>query len=296
MQDDGGGRLREGCGGMRTVSFSEAVVRYRFPLLVLLLLLGGLSFSAFTSMAEVWYRDPNYSHGFLVPLISGYIVYRKAGILKDTPVVPDNRGILVVLAALLLFVAASLGTESFTMRVSLVVVLAGLVLFLFGREVFRIAAFPLAYLFFMVPLPYILYDSVAFPLKLFVAKYSVLFLKTAGIVVWREGNIIMFPAIVLEVADACSGIRSLLSLLALSVAFAYFAQPSLLKRAAVIASAVPIALFVNALRVIVTGILAHYWGGRAAEGFFHEFAGMAVFGLAVVLMILTGILVGRIGR
>ncbi|MCC6347520.1 MAG: exosortase/archaeosortase family protein [Nitrospirales bacterium] len=278
------------------MSFSEAVERHRLPLLFTLLLAGGLYAPVAASLAAAWYRDPNYSHGFLVPLVSGYILYRKAGVLKDTPVQPDSRGIAVVLTALLLFVAAFLGAEDFTMRVSLVVVLAGLVLTFFGQRVLRTVAFPLVYLLFMVPLPYILYDSVAFPLKLSVAKYSVFFLKAVGIVVWREGNIIMFPSLVLEVADACSGIRSLMSLLALGTAFAYFSQPSPLKRAAVVASALPIALFANALRVVATGILAQYWGGRAAEGFFHEFAGLAVFGLAVVLMVLTSVLVGRAGR
>ncbi|MFO0754796.1 MAG: exosortase A [Thermodesulfovibrionales bacterium] len=282
--------------GAQTLRLSEALARYRLPLLCTLLLAGGLYSSVFASLATEWYRDPNYSHGFLVPLVSGYVLYRKTGALRDAPVLPDNRGILLVLAALLLFTAASLGAEDFTLRVSFVIVLAGLVLTFFGAGVLRSIAFPLTYLLFMVPLPYLLYDTVAFPLKLLVAKYSVLFLKAVGLVVWREGNVIMFPEIVLEVADACSGIRSLVSLFALGAAFAYFTQSSVLKRAAVIASALPIALFANALRVVATGVLAHYWGARAAEGFFHEFAGLAVFGLAVVLMVLTGALVGRIGR
>jgi exosortase len=242
-------------------------------------------------MVKVWYADPNYSHGFIVPLISGYVMYQNRDALKRAPVAPQNRGVFIILFGLLLLIAAYLGTEYFTMRSSLIVLLGGLVLFLFGGEVFRMLLFPLAYLVFMVPLPYIIYDALAFPLKLLVAKYSVLFLKAIGIIVWREGNIIMFPATVLEVADACSGIRSLMSLVALAVAFAYFTQQSMLKRAIIIASAIPIALFANGIRVIATGILAQHWGARAAEGFFHEFAGMVVFGLAVLLLIITGLLV-----
>ncbi|MEW6117518.1 MAG: exosortase A [Nitrospirota bacterium] len=271
--------------------FGEALCRYRAHLLLSLLLIGGLYWSILPAMVNVWIDDPNYSHGFIIPFISAYAIYRNRDALKRAPVRPQNVGICIILFGLLLLIAACLGTEYFTMRSSLLVLLAGMVLFLFGSEVFRALLFPLAYLMFMIPLPYIAYDTFAFPLKLLVATYSVLFLKMMGIIVWREGNIIMFPSTVLEVADACSGIRSLMSLIALAVAFAYFSQQSTLKRVVVIASAVPIALFANGLRVVVTGILAQHWGARAAEGFFHEFAGMVVFWLAVVLLIITGALV-----
>jgi exosortase len=117
-----------------------------------------------------------------------------------------------------------------------------------------------------------------------------------GVVVWREGNIIQFPETVLEVADACSGMRSLMSLLALSVAYAFFIQLTAVKRFVLVLMAVPIAIFTNMLRVIGTGILAQYYGSAAAEGFFHEFAGLVVFGLAMFFLVLTGALLGRGGR
>lgn len=148
----------------------------------------------------------------------------------------------------------------------------------------------------MVPLPYIVYDAIAFPLKLFVAKFSVLALKAAGVVVLREGNIIMFPSTTLEVADACSGLRSLVSLLALAVAYAFLSQKSAVRRTLVILSAVPIAMVTNMTRVIVTGFLAQYYGAAAAEGFFHEFAGMAVFALAMVLLVAFGGLLRKVGK
>ncbi|MEW6215900.1 MAG: exosortase/archaeosortase family protein, partial [Nitrospirota bacterium] len=137
---------------------------------------------------------------------------------------------------------------------------------------------------------------IAFPLKLFVAKYSVLFLKAVGVAVWRQGNIIMLPDILLEVVDACSGIRSLMSLLALSVAFAFLSQDTTLKKTIVILSAIPIAIFANGIRVIVTGILSQHWGAQAAEGFFHEFAGLGVFGVAIAMLLVTGAVIKRIGR
>jgi exosortase len=149
---------------------------------------------------------------------------------------------------------------------------------------------PGLYLVFMIPLPEIIYNAIAFPLKLFVAKYSVLFLQAINVAVYREGNIIMLPNIILEVADACSGIRSLMSLVALSVAISFFVKTSNLKKTVIIFSAVPIAVFANALRVIITGVLAKHWGSAAAEGFFHEFAGMLVFGIAMLMLFIVGII------
>lgn len=278
------------------VSFLDTVKTYKLQFVISFLLLAGLYYPVIPSMIMDWYEDPNYSHGFIVPIIAGYFLYQRLNDLKKISVAPSNIGLVVIVAGLLQLTIAYVGTEYFTMRASLIVLLAGMVLYFFGKEVFKVVALPLGYLFFMVPLPYILYDAVAFPLKLLVAKYSVLFLGGIGISVWREGNIIMLHNTVLEVADACSGIRSLMSLLALSVAFAFLSQNTTLKRVIVIFSAVPIAIFANGLRVIVTGILAQYWGVRAAEGFFHEFAGLAVFGVAVAMLILAGAIVKRIGK
>ncbi|NTU41849.1 MAG: exosortase/archaeosortase family protein [Nitrospirales bacterium] len=265
----------------------------RIYLAVLVVLLSLLYFSVVKEMALQWYEDENYSHGFIVPLIAGYFLYMRREDLKSTFIRPSNAGLAVILAGLFMLIAADAAVEFFTMRASLIVVLTGLVLYFFGKDLLKISSFSLGYLLFMVPLPYIVYDSFAFPLKLFVAKYSVAFLKAIGVAVWREGNIIMLPTTTLEVADACSGIRSLMSLLALSVAFAYFVPYSNLKRWIIIFSAVPIAILTNGIRVIVTGILAQYWGAAAAEGFFHEFAGLAVFALAIILLISLGSLLGR---
>jgi exosortase len=245
------------------------------------------------AMVAQWGEDPNYSHGFLVPLVSGYFLWERRQDLVQAQPGGGLLGLPLLLFGLALLAFGYAGTEYFTMRLSLVVVLAGIVLFWFGREVFSLAAFPLGFLAFMVPLPYIVYDALAFPLKLLVAKYSVLCLKLLGVVVSREGNIIMFPTTVLEVADACSGLRSLVSLIALGVAYAMVSQRSLLPRLVLVALTVPIAILTNMVRVIATGLLAQHYGAAAAEGFFHEFAGLAVFGLAMVLLLLCGALLRR---
>ena len=270
------------------MTLSESLRQYRIQLLLALLFTAGLYRGVLPDMARQWSEDPNYSHGFIVPLIAAFFVYeRRQDILKVT-VEPWWPGLALLLLGLLQLVIGWLGTEFFTMRSSLVVTLAGMTLFFFGKRLFRLMLLPIAYLLFMVPLPYIIYDMVAFPLKLFVTRASIAFLKLVGVVVMREGNVIMLPLTTLEVADACSGIRSLISLLALAVAYAFFLKITQLRRTLLVLAAIPIAIFTNALRVIGTGLLAQYWGAQAAEGFFHEFAGMAVFVLAIVLLVSLG--------
>jgi exosortase D (VPLPA-CTERM-specific) len=270
------------------MTFSESLKNYRLQLLAILPLLVGIYYLIVPDMVLDWYRDENYSHGFLVPLIAGYFLWQRWPGLKDQEIKPDRLGIVVVILGLLQLVLGWLATEYFTMRSSMLLLAVGCVLFWFGWEVLKKMSLPIGFCIFMVPIPYIIYDMVAFPLKLFVTKVSVALLGLAGVVVMREGNIIVFPATTLEVADACSGIRSLISLLALAVAFAFFVQTSNTRRWIIIASAVPIAIATNSLRVIGTGFLAQWWGAKAAEGFFHEFAGMMVFVLAMVLLVAVG--------
>jgi exosortase len=267
----------------------------RWYLLALLPLLVLTYWTVVPGMVGDWNNDPNYSHGFLVPLIAGYFAWQKWPELKRLPVRPSNLGFLVVIGSLLLLIFGFAGTEYFTMRSSLVFLLAGIILFWFGWAVFKGLLLPVGFLLFMVPLPYIVYDAMAFPLKLLVAKFSVAALKLMGIAVLREGNIIMFPQTVLEVADACSGLRSLMSLLALAVAYAVFSQRSNLMRVIMVLSAVPIAIATNMFRVIATGVLAQFYGAAAAEGFFHEFAGLAVFALAMILLFVLGAVLRKVG-
>lgn len=277
------------------MTFNESLKQHRLQLILVLPLLAAMYFRIVPDMVKVWYHDENYSHGFLVPFIAGYFLWQRWPDLKERMVKPDVLGLVVIIWGVFQLLVAWLGTEYFTMRSSLIVLLVGMILFWFGREVLKGMALPLGYLIFMVPIPYIIYDMVAFPLKLFVTRLSVAFLKFVGVVVMREGNIIMFPTTTLEVADACSGVRSLISLLAIAAAYAFLMKTSNVRRWIIIFSAVPIAVATNAMRVIVTGVLAQWWGARAAEGFFHEFAGIAVFVLAMVMLVTFGEFMRRFG-
>jgi exosortase len=208
--------------------------------------------------------------------------------LLSAVIKPSNAGLTIIVMGLGILILGWLATEYFTMRSSFVIIIGGSVLYLLGWEVFKILLTPLCYLLLMVPIPYIIYDAAAFPLKLLVTKVSVLSMKALGIVVLQEGNILQFPYLTLEVADACSGLRSIMSLLALGAAYAFLLHPKTKDRVILILSTLPIAIFTNCLRVIATGILAQYFGSAAAEGFFHEFAGLFVFGAAVVMFVALG--------
>ena len=270
-----------------------------FPKVNLFLALAaiGLVYSTIVpGMVEDWYNDPNYSHGFLVPLISVYFLSENWGALKVTPLRPSNLGLPVIIGSLLLLLLGYVGTEYFTMRASLVPLIGGIVLYWFGWAVLRLSSLAIAFLIFMVPLPYIVYDAIAFPLKLLVTNASVTVLKILSIPVVSEGNIIMFPQTVLEVADACSGLRSLMSLVTLAVALAFLSQKTAVKRTILIISAVPVAIVTNMIRVIVTGVLASRYGAAAAEGFFHEFAGMAIFAMAMIILFSESAILRRVGR
>lgn len=275
------------------MTISQTLRAHKFELVAFFLLLGAVYHSIVLDMILDWNKDDNYSHGFLVPFIAGYLAWMRKDELLATEIRPSNVGLGLIGFGLIMLWLGWLATEYFTMRSSLIVILAGSVLYLTGWQVFRILFAPLAYLLLMVPIPYIIYDAAAFPLKLFVTKASVLSMKALGIVVMHEGNVLMFPNITLEVADACSGLRSIMSLLALGAAYALVLHPRARDRALLILSTLPIAVFTNCLRVIATGILAQYFGAAAAEGFFHEFAGLFVFAGAVVMFVVLGTLLKR---
>jgi exosortase len=248
----------------------------------------------FQNLFFILIDDPNYSHGLLVPLISSYFIWQKKDELSLLPIKPSNGGGVVIIFSILLLVAGVAAQVFYTKRISAIFLLVGIVVFLLGWEWLKNLALPIGFLFFMIPLPYIVYDALAFPLKLFVAKFSVIALKLMNVIVLREGNIIMFPHTTFEVADACSGLRSLMSLLALGVALAVFSQKKINAMALLVALTIPIAILTNMIRVIGTGFLAQYYGAAAAEGFFHEFAGMGVFILAMVLLFVASGVVRKI--
>jgi len=245
-------------------------------------------------LVDAWTNDGNYSHGFLILPLAAYFAWERRDKLAAVTPKPSYLGLLLFAGSLFLLVAGTLGAELFTTRVSLVGVIAGAVLFLFGWPAMKILAFPIGFLFLMIPIPAIIFNQIAFPLQLFASRVGESAISGAGIPVLREGNVLILANTSLEVAEACSGIRSLVSLVTLGIVFAYFTDTRLWVRLAIVASTVPVAILANGARVAGTGLAAHWYGAAAAQGFFHEFSGWAVFVVAFAMILLIQRLILRV--
>lgn len=261
-------------------------------------------------LSRDWWNDENYSHGLLIPFIIGYILWSQRERLARTPIKPSTLwgGAAVVLALMALW-AGTAGAELFMQRVSLVLILAGIVLYFWGFRLLRVALVPLILLLLAIPIPAIIFNKVAFPLQLFASRFAVWSMAALDIPVLRQGNIIeLFPLGAretkkLEVVEACSGIRSLMTLVTLAVVFAYFTHPGkddfdgnkrgrfgwlksygFWRSTLMVLAAVPIAILTNALRVSGTGVLARYYGTEVADSFFHGFSGWVIYIVAFLLL------------
>ena len=259
-------------------------------------LLGLLYHHILLKMGMQWNDDPDYSHGFLVPVLVSYFVWERWDRLKADRLAPSVWGVGLLGLGLLILVIGSVGAELYLQRSSLIIVLAGLVLLMLGPRALKTLLFPIAFIFFMIPLPAIVVNAVAFPLQLFAARTAEFCLFNFGIPVLREGNVIVLAGTTLEVAEACSGIRSLQALLALGTVYAYFSQRAMWKRWVLVLLSIPIAIAANAFRVSGTGVLANYWGSQAAEGFYHTFSGWLIFVVAFLLLLGCGGILTKIGN
>jgi exosortase len=249
---------------------------------------GWLYADVLAGLVADWAHDDNYSHGFLIVPLALYFAWERRQRLVSLARRPSALGFLVVVASLVTLVVGMLGAEFFLTRVSLIGVILGTVIFLLGWQHARVLGLPIAFLLLMIPLPAIVFNEIAFPLQLFASKFGVAVMELAQVPVLREGNVITLANTTLEVAEACSGIRSLISLLTLGIVYGYFTDSRLWVRVVIAASTVPIAIVANGLRVAGTGILAHTRGAEAALGFFHTFSGwmvfLAAFGLLFVVV------------
>ena len=224
-----------------------------------------------------WQADENYSHGFLVGPIAAVLAWRQRDRLRAAARRPAAAGLFIVLASLVLFLVGSLGAELFTARVSLVGVLAGTIVYVWGWPRFRIVAFPVAFLLFMIPLPTIVFDPLTASLQLVASDFGERLLRVADVLVFRDGNVLTLSTITLSVTEACSRIPSLMSLLTITTLSAFLFEPTLVRRIALMAAAVPLAIGLNALRVAATGIAASRYGPEMAKGLIHEASGWAIF-------------------
>lgn len=240
-----------------------------------------------------WSTDDNFSHGFLVPFIAGYMIWHNREQLTRLNIKTNHWGYLVIAMGMALHIVGNVGAELFTMRFSILITLAGLTILLFGSEIFKTIMVPICYLVLMIPIPAIIWNNIAFPLQLFAAKLSSGIIAFLGIAILREGNVLHLANTSLEVVDACSGLRSLTSMIALSAAFAYISNLKNFGKWILFLSAIPIAVAVNIVRLTVTAILARYYGPEIAQGFLHDLSGMVIFVVALILLYFTHSLLNK---
>ncbi len=253
-------------------------------LAVLLVSFGVLYAHVAAKLVHDWSTNENYSHGFLIVPIAAYFAWERRRALVATQASPASAGLVIVILSLGVLLAGVLGAELFLTRVSILGVIAGTIVFALGWRHFRILAFPIAFLLLMIPLPAIIFNQVAFPLQLLASRCGEFALSALQIPVLREGNVIILANTSLEVAEACSGIRSLVSLLTLAIVYGYFTEPRPWARVTLALASIPVAIVVNGFRVAGTGVAAHYYGPAAAQGFLHEFTGLFMFAAAFALL------------
>ena len=236
-------------------------------------------------LVDAWIVDGNYSHGFLIVPIALYFVWERRQKLAAAPLAPSAMGLVLLGGGIAVLLAGLWGSELFLSRIALLPVIAGIVLFLFGWNHLRVLAFPIAFLFLMIPIPAIIFNQIAFPLQMVASRVGEWAISAVGIPVLREGNVLILAHTTLEVAEACSGIRSLVSLITLGIVYGYFMDQRSWVRALIVASAIPVAILANGARVAGTGMAAQWIGEEAAQGFFHEFSGWIVFLFAFVMIL-----------
>lgn len=242
--------------------------------------------SVLAGLVQDWWEKPDYSHGFFVPVLSAYLIWRRREELARLSPRPSLQGLWLVLGSLGLLFLGSLGAELFLTRVAVVGMIAGLVVYFLGWKFLRMLAFPVAFLLCMIPLPTLLYNEIVFPLQLLASRFATSLLDLVNLFpVVREGNILVLPHSRLEVVEACSGIRSLMSLTALALGYGYLAEKNRWIRTGLAVSMVPLAVISNGLRVVATALMAYYLGLARAEGALHSFSGWLIFLVATILLL-----------
>jgi exosortase len=263
------------------------VLRLWFPSLIIGLLLVAVYFRIAGKLVFDWYDIPDYGHGFLVPLFSVYIMWDNRNALRNTPIRPSWSGLPLVVFGLCIVILGVYGADLFLSRISFLILLAGLIWTFLGRAMLRALLFPLLTLLLAIPFPEIVFNKITFPLQLFASQVASGILSSLGVPVLHEGNVIELPVMKLEVAEACSGIRSLMSLFTLAIFYGYFLERGVWRRVILALASVPIAVAANAARIVGTGLCVQYWDPDKALGFFHEFSGWVVFVISLLLLYLV---------
>ncbi len=257
------------------------------PYILIGLVITAIYYKVIGKLVTDWYDNPDFSHGFLVAPFAAFVIWDKRKVLRDTPIRQTWSGIWLILAAIFVLFMGVYGAELFLSRLSLVMLLGGIVWTLFGRAMLREVRFAILVLLLAIPIPAVLFNQITFPLQLLASRMASALLPLFGVPVLRDGNVIQLPSMQLEVAEACSGIRSLMSLFAVAIFYGYFLERSTWRRVVLALASIPIAVFANAARIVGTGLCVQYWNPDKAVGFFHEFSGWLMFIISLCCLYLV---------
>lgn len=267
--------------------------------LVVFMLLAAIAVTfhaAIGKMVSVWFSREEYSHGILIPLIAGFLIWQRYDELIRMPFRGSWAGVLLVMAGVCLQLIGSLAALYVLQQYALLIVLYGVVLSLTGWQAFKRLWVPLLVLVFMIPLPEFLLNNFSAQLQLISSQIGVWFIRLFRISVFVEGNVIDLGGYKLQVAEACDGLRYLFPLMTLSFIVAYFYKATMWKRVVLFLSSIPITILLNSFRIGTIGIMVEHWGISMAEGFLHEFQGWAVFMVSAGALLLEMMLLARVGR
>jgi exosortase len=257
------------------------------PYILIALIVTAIYCQVVGKLVADWYTNPDFSHGFLVAPFALYVLWDKRKILRDTPIQQTWAGVWLILAAIFVLFMGVYGAELFLSRLSLVMLLGGIVWTLCGRAMLREVRFAVLVLLLAIPVPAVLFNQITFPLQLLASRMASSLLPLFGVPVLRDGNIIQLPSMQLEVAEACSGIRSLMSLFAVAIFYGYFLERNTWRRVILALASIPIAVFANSARIVGTGLCVQYWNPDKAVGFFHEFSGWLMFLISLTCLYLV---------
>jgi exosortase len=253
------------------------------------------NFSILRRLVMQWLNDGDMGHGLFVPIVAAYIVWGRRETLAALRLQPSWWGVTAILWGLGQVYLGTLGADLFLQRTSVLITLFGLLLAAGGAPLIRALAFPLLLLLFMIPFPGVVYNEITFPLQLFASRVAEAALSVLGVPVYRDGNVLEIPSQKLDVAEACSGIRSLLSLSFLSLVYAYFFDRRVWMRWVLLIATVPIAIVANAGRVTATGLLSEV-NPELAHGVFHTLEGWVIFAIAGLMLAALHFLINRLTR
>ncbi len=245
-------------------------------------------------LVSQWWHDPNFSHGFFVPVFAAFVIWQERERLTRLKPQPSWFGLLVLALALCVLIVGQMGAELFLARFSLLLLLTGMIVLFWGWRLFQALLFPLAFLLLMIPIPSIVFNQITFPLQILASKVAASVLPILNVPILREGNVINLPVMALEVAEACSGIRSLMSLVTLAIIYGYLMEKRVAMRWVLVLSAIPISVAANSVRIIGTGLLVQYWDPDKAQGFFHTFSGWLIFVVSLIMLYLLHVLLRAI--